>query len=677
MNQQTRLHPEQLKDKNLAFFKQMYPALYKQAKGHSFERLTLNITADGIIDVWDGNKSIYGGDAERYAHNEISLFRKEYSEGESIVTVPPPQKGELGFHRFFSKRIHTLANEAPSSTDYSALYRLPDFYPMIVFFGCGLGIHVEKMIKQTKIINCIIFEPDPEYFYASLYVTDWRKLFEHQHFLGHKIDFIIAHNKTENTDDCTSIIWNTLVNYCPCFPTATLTYCHISEDPYQEIIKNITKDMHFFLNQWGYYDDEINQINNALHNISKSIPEIKNHDSKIKINTPAIIVGGGPSLDKRIDEIKKNRENIFLISCGTSVHPLIKEGIVPDIHVEIESHMLTYDSLSGIKNPEFFKKTTLIGALQLPPNVFDLFDKKLYFLKDSTGLSELFSKDKNIIKFATPTCTNTGVALACHLGFQEIFLYGMDFGFPSKKEHHSKNSIYYAENTSKSIKSSVSRNFKNSIEVDAFDGGKIETIPMYCTSRKTVEICSSHWSRISTTKISSCSMGAKIKGVEYIPPEDIEFKETTQKEHDFAGNIYKTEEIKERIDFLLKSLKSICREIEIFLRIPTKENLYGIFFLCNKINNHLQNNTYKKHGFLYYTIRGSIWHYLHIGVSISMSIENPKERESFISKWKDSLSSFLIDVPDHCQKITSKSYPNAEDPWIKEDIVGNERLYQE
>ena len=672
-----------LKDKNLAFFEKHHQPLYQTALTESFNHLTLNIDGDsGKVDLWDDRVSLYEGDAHAFAEKEVEKYRQHFSPGSSIATIIPPVPGELGFHRFFSKRMHELTQKIPSESDLSANYTIPDFYPLMVFFGCGVGIHIDKMVKETQILNVVIFEPDPEYFFASLYITDWESIFQEVQKKGQKIDLLIASGGIATTEVSAPALWNLLINYGPSYPLCSLFYNHINSATYQPLVDRIREDMHFFLNQWGYYDDEINQLNNALHNIGAGISPLEFSD--IDTSLPTIIVGAGPSFDMRVNEITRYRDKVLLISCGTSVHSLLACGLVPDIHVEIESHMLTHEHLSNIINPDFFKNTLLIAALQVPPNVFSLFERRTYFLKDSTALATMFTTQENIVHRATPTCTNTGIAIATHFGIQDIFLYGMDFGFPERTQHHSKTSIYFSDKMSDAIQSAIKRNFESLVETESVHGEKMYTIPMYNTSRMSAEQSMKIRSLQANRRNITCSEGVKICDTEYWTPDDIHsyFAEKPDKNisefiDTLIGTPFNQKELRARINFLDKSLKEMATSLLTCLKHFEHTDPESIFKTCHNLNMHLMTGIFPKYGNLAFFLRGSVWHYLNIAAAHTLSINDANKRTEFINEWKSNFEGFLKDLPEHFHSITSKNYPDNSDPWIREDIVSNEHLYAE
>lgn len=669
---------------NLAFFNKEFPSIYKLIKDHNFEHLTVNIDGTtGNVDLYDGKTSLYDGDADSFIDKEINNFKEAFSCGKKIITTHPPQKGKVSFHRYFTNRLTSLINSATYKVDQSNQYALPDFYPLILFLGTGVGLHIEKFLNHNNVLNAIIFEPVPERFYCSLYVVDWKAIFSQQIKKGNKLNIILAASNNTEVEVSSNTLWNELINYCPSFPLMTLFYNHLNREEFEPIVKNITNDMHYYLNQWGYYDDEINQINNAFHNIGQKIPPLTNLTPPEYDNV--FIVAGGPSLDSRIEDIIKYKDSSLIISCGSSVHPILKHGIIPDFHVEIESHMLTHESLSRITNQEFFEKTILIGALQLPPNVFNLFKNSCYFIKDSTALAKLFSDNPDeVITLATPTCTNTGLAIATHLRYENIYLFGTDFGFSDKEKHHSKDSIYFSSENSEIMDYEVSQSLKDLVEVESVTGEAFYSIGMYCTSKKSIENCIIDRSRKYNFNIRNCADGAVIAGAKHISKEgfnkEIKINKEIQNNFlkiDISDSCISDELLRSKILELGSSIKTMTRELSIYLTQLDSKSMESLFRVCHDINRHLLTNTRPRFGSLIFIIRGSIWHLLNTGTSIALSIEDNNEREEFINNWKNTCSSFLKNVSSHYHEITNKEYPDLEDPWVQEEITGNEHKFSE
>jgi hypothetical protein len=212
------------------------------------------------------------------------------------------------------------------------------------------------------------------------------------------------------------------------FPVTTLFYNHLGSRVFDRISDRINTDLYVHLFSFGNVDDELNQLNNALHNFKNKIPRL-NVDNIKNINIPVCIIGSGPSLDSRIDDLKAIADKAIIISSGTALRALWKHGIKPDFQVELESDYNSYVTQEMMEDKTFMKSVKLIGAAQLNPLMFNLYDDARLFLKDDGALGDWFGDENCIINNATPTCTNASLALALKFQNSPIFLFGLDFWF--------------------------------------------------------------------------------------------------------------------------------------------------------------------------------------------------------------------------------------------------------
>jgi len=430
--------------KNLAYFQSAHPEIYKLFKDFKLSEYKLNIlTESDEVNLLKEGAHVYKEGAKAYAHKEVEVFRQSYREGSTIRSFYPPLYGDYAFPRFGQSAVNALLEKSPVRRDRFRWMVLGDYYPMIVFFGGGLGYHIQEMVNNHDIHNMLIIEPNLEVFAASLYSIDWEAICSrYRSSDGRPCHFIIGAEESEYL--LWAVTWNRLIELSPHFPIMTLFYNHQGRELFDRVSDKINHDLYVFLLSWGHYDDEIRQLNNALHNFHLGVKQLPPPIKKGS-TTPVFVVGAGPSLDNRIDFIRQVREQAIIISCGTALRTLAAYELKPDIHVELESDLLAYIAVSqASKDPSYYRDIKLVGPSHISPLIFKLFgDGRMYF-KAESATAELFGKEGgHVISNATPTCTNLGVALAVALGFENVFLFGLDFGFRDIKRHHSKNSIYY------------------------------------------------------------------------------------------------------------------------------------------------------------------------------------------------------------------------------------------
>ena len=80
------------------------------------------------------------------------------------------------------------------------------------------------------------------------------------------------------------------------------------------------------------------QLRNAVDSI---IPLRRN--PAIGQGKTAVVLGGGPSLDRHIDWVKKNRSKLFVLAVSRISNKLLKEELKPDLVVSVDPHDISYE----------------------------------------------------------------------------------------------------------------------------------------------------------------------------------------------------------------------------------------------------------------------------------------------------------------------------------------------
>lgn len=154
-------------------------------------------------------------------------------------------------------------------------------------------------------------------------------------------------------------------------------------------------------------------------------------------NYPAIIVAGGPSLDKWFPYIKKVQEHFIIIAVDTSLNTLIKNEIIPDIVISVDAQIINYLHLEG--------NLSKIRFLVADPAVYYLtiknflnYNHYIFFYNNSIPfvsyiLNKIYS-NIDFIKSGGSVSTNA-LDLSHYLGCNPIYFTGLDFGFPENIIH--------------------------------------------------------------------------------------------------------------------------------------------------------------------------------------------------------------------------------------------------
>lgn len=200
---------------------------------------------------------------------------------------------------------------------------------------------------------------------------------------------------------------------------------------YQELGEIYDETMHHVLHNFGRINDSLDGVRATLLNKDSILnkPGILDIKGAFK-QTPALIVGAGPSLDSHLEEIKKNNNKFVVICADAALKPLLKAGVRVDYVTSIER-------LNDYQKPFFEEllplETELVAFPVIQPELFNVFPGKARVCYRNYSYFAYFEKSwpKGIIKCGGST-SHLAIRLASWLGCNKIFLLGIDSCYEEK-----------------------------------------------------------------------------------------------------------------------------------------------------------------------------------------------------------------------------------------------------
>lgn len=193
------------------------------------------------------------------------------------------------------------------------------------------------------------------------------------------------------------------------------------------------------------------------NNIVKNLFYRSKDNTKIKIETSkksAAIIAAGPTLDKKIEYLKSNREKLFIISTDTAYQTLLKNDITPEIVVSIDGQFISHEHFLNQQNKDS------IFAFDLCSNnstLRHINKNQVLFFNSGHPLSTLaadFSKSSFPSLYSgSGTVTITAFDFANFLGFTDIQVIAADFSYQNGKAYSKGTYLdsIYGKNDSKLI----------------------------------------------------------------------------------------------------------------------------------------------------------------------------------------------------------------------------------
>ncbi len=325
---------------------------------------------------------------------------------------------------------------------------LPEALKAIIVFGLTSGYSLESLVNEHSVENLFICEPEPDFFYASLFAIDWDKILTNIDVNEGRIYINVGDNGANLFRDLLSQFYAigpyVLVN--------TFFYQTYYRPDLVSAVNQLREQLQVVIAMGECYDHARFGIAHTVEVIDRSVSFLRADPGRFLTyqskEIPVFIVGNGPSLDHSIALIKEHQQRAIIVSCGTALQVLHRNGIRPDYHAEIEQNRSTFDWVTRASARDFTRQITLISCNGIHPDTCELFGNvKLAFKEGESStvsvLNTIGADAWQKLEFAFPTVTNFVVNLFLEMQFNQLYLIGVDLGFVDDKVHHSKQSGYY------------------------------------------------------------------------------------------------------------------------------------------------------------------------------------------------------------------------------------------
>jgi hypothetical protein len=432
--------------KNMTFFQQAMPQIYAQFTDYMPTEIKLIITENGGIDLANtelNNQLVYGSDPIAFAETTVAGFIKNPLS----QTLSPEETQVINAEReAHTPNINAIIHQANVKNKQVTKHPLGKRTEFIFMLGIGLGYQITELLKHTDIQHLIIAETNLDIFFAALHTFDWSQL--NDKFQGKNTINLILGQTTEMFNHMVAHHVQQIGVYNAAKP---YIFTHLCSTALTETTVSFLQNIPNIVGALGYFDDEKTGLTHTINNFRNKVPFLRSHGFLLKQfdEKPVFLIGNGPSLDIAKDFIAAHKDQAIIVSCGTALSSLFKLGIKPDFHVELERTYPIKEWIETTTTPEFRKDITLLAVNTVHPDLPKLFTRSGMALKHN-DLGGTFI-DKYILDSelsvtlgaCNPTVANCGLSYCAALGFTNIYLFGIDLGFPEGAKHHSAHSFHY------------------------------------------------------------------------------------------------------------------------------------------------------------------------------------------------------------------------------------------
>lgn len=376
----------------------------------------------------------------------------------------------------------------------------------VIFYGVGLGYHIEIFSKLYPDTSFSIYEPSVEVFNKLL---NTKRL---DSFASKKMETIHCEYKFEVMDEFFNWIINKsdkniIIMDLPIYKNAFSEQYSKFYERFKETIINKRISVHTnyaFQERW---------IMNSAINFKEVLntPNILMQDENLFKSKMAILVAAGPSLDYEIDNLRMIKEKglAFIFSVGSAINTLVHHDILPDA-------ICTYDP--GEHNQIVFKKINSENITNVPMIFgssvgFEVLQQfkgpKLHMVTNQDSISNYFLKtedDKQLITIKdAPSIAIVTLEMLYKLGFSTVILVGQNLSFSKNKR--------YAEGVD--YQTNIDEDTKGLLKTKSVTGEEVFTSITYNSMRKSIEF---YVERFKNMKVINATIdGANIVGAEFIP----------------------------------------------------------------------------------------------------------------------------------------------------------------
>lgn len=157
------------------------------------------------------------------------------------------------------------------------------------------------------------------------------------------------------------------------------------------------------------------------------------------INKPIVVFGAGPSVDICIDNIKDKLSDCFIICVDSSLKPLLKRNIKPNIVIAVESQLANEKAFIGAIKNDYLLISDLTSRSNIIQNKKDNFSliftkyENLNFLSTIENLLE--NKVLNVAPMGSVGLYAIEIALFLRENNIPTFYSGLDFSYLTEKSH--------------------------------------------------------------------------------------------------------------------------------------------------------------------------------------------------------------------------------------------------
>jgi len=426
---------------NLSYFEKKQPNLFSklQAFNSAIEQGVYTSKYDliyekGYFDVkeFTTQKYLYDSSSDEYARmvrNSID-FTKEHNLFKTYKEINVKTQNLLNYCELditlnplngTASIFHYINSHQKQNRD---MKRIEKF----IFFGVGLGQHIEQVDIKIKASVYLIVEDDLELFKLSLFVTPYSQLAKTSTLI-----FSIMEDKEEFSTTASSFLqtqfeYNHYLKY--------FEMLNHSEEKLKEFHIKITSQSHNLF----FYNNILKQYLKPLQYIQgkyKFLNILHDYSNSLLAHKPVLYLAAGPSMLKNIQWIKENQNKFIIVAVSATLIELYKHNIKPDIVTHLDGFDISAQLFIPIDKKDYFDNIVFLLSARTPTKIIELLSKEnIFFFENGTNYRD------SLGNISAPCVGSTTYLLLLAFGVKNLYLLGLDLAIDSQSGYtHAKTHV--------------------------------------------------------------------------------------------------------------------------------------------------------------------------------------------------------------------------------------------
>ena len=294
----------------------------------------------------------------------------------------------------------------------------------VIFMAFGLGYGPVEMSKLYPDKTMILVECDTKRFLLSLYYTDWTSVFKVKNLIlliNAPVEDAAGFIHKFNHNEAVTLVQSSQTSHNASYFDQLIDL--IKKNNQTDQVNTNTLEKFSYL--W---------MKNSIRNLPylQKLQGVKRYFNKAT-SLPFVIIAAGPSLNTILPYIQEIYNRSIIVCVDTALHALLSHGVQPDFVILADPQYYCSMHLEFLESPS----SILITESAVYPSVFRFNCKEIILFSSLFPVGQFFeSKLGAKGKLATGgSVTTTAWDFARKCGAKEIFIAGMDLGFPHRQTH--------------------------------------------------------------------------------------------------------------------------------------------------------------------------------------------------------------------------------------------------